>query len=241
MYIRCRFLIFIKFKFLGSIPESLLWQVWGRNQLYKFSPLEESKTKNLGGATFSLGGKAELRVSWDCFPAWLVPTAWSWIDQLSATQFYSDLLGWKSLPSSQVAMRMRTHVVKAPWEMGTFMLHCHLPGVRGCAKWFMALSQCIIAATPWRRYQYFPHFTHEESGSSSSLFWAGLFVSRSKLSFPCLALAIDTVRPGQGRAVELNTWAGMQSSCQQEFNEVDEVCSLSASQIARFPSAYVES
>lgn len=37
------------------------------------------------------------------------------------------------------------------------------------------------------------------------------------------------------RAVELNTWAGMQSSRQQEFNEVDDVCRLSASQIPRFP------
>ena len=49
-----------------------------------------------------------------------------------------------------------------------------------------------------------------------------MVVSRSKLPFPCSALAADTVRPGQGevRAVELSTWAGMQSSCQQNLMRV---------------------
>lgn len=35
--------------------------------------------------------------------------------------------------------------------------------------------------------------------------------------------------------MELNTWAGKQSSCQQQFNEVDEVCRVNASQVPGFP------
>lgn len=37
------------------------------------------------------------------------------------------------------------------------------------------------------------------------------------------------------KSVELNTWQKMQPSCQQEFSEVDEVCSMSASQVPGFP------
>lgn len=35
--------------------------------------------------------------------------------------------------------------------------------------------------------------------------------------------------------MELNTWAGMQSSCQQQFNEVDEVCNVSVSEVPGGP------
>lgn len=38
---------------------------------------------------------------------------------------------------------------KAPQEMGTCLLHCCSLGVRDCAKHFMALSYCIIAAILW--------------------------------------------------------------------------------------------
>lgn len=37
------------------------------------------------------------------------------------------------------------------------------------------------------------------------------------------------------KSVELNIWGKMQPSCQQEFSEVDEVCSMSASQVPGFP------
>lgn len=144
-YIKFRFLIFIKFRFLSSIPKDshlaglgagirLLNQPSGR--IWCWDPVG-----------YNLG-KAELRVSCVCITAWLVPAVWPWIDHFLCFCFLPCQIGIE-IPTSLVAEKMRTHVGKAPQEMGTCLLHCCSLGVRDCAKHFMALSYCIIAAILW--------------------------------------------------------------------------------------------
>lgn len=116
------------------------------------------------------------------------------------------------------------------------MLHCHLLGVWDCAGGFwhdftVLLQQSHDADSSTFRILQMrklapPHLCFGQS-------WLFPEASYPSLAQPWQPTQSDLARV---RAVELNTWAGMQSSHQQEFNEVGEVCSLTASQIPRFPS-----
>lgn len=87
-------------------------------------------------------GKAELRVSCVCITVWLVCCDFRLVNFLHL-RFLPHQFGMEIL-TSQVAVRMRIHVVKASQEMGTCLLHCCSLGVRDYAKQCMALSHCII-------------------------------------------------------------------------------------------------
>lgn len=80
------------------------------------------------------------------------------------------------------------------------------------------MSPCIIPILQVRRL----------APSSQSLFQARLVISRSRLPSPAQPWQQTLSYLARVRAMELNTWAGMQSCHQLGFNEVGKMCGVSA-------------
>lgn len=151
---KLRLLIFSKLRFPGSIPRDSPLAGPGAAINFTSPALWRSLMRRSCGL---YPGKTELRVFLGLYHSLAHPHCVTLDWSAFCTSVFFCPIGME-IPTSQVATRVRTHVVKAPQEMETFVLCYHLPGVRACAGWFIALSDCVAVAIPRCRYRYFPPF-----------------------------------------------------------------------------------